>query len=146
MGATLVAALPRGECVHVAHVGDSRAYLFEGGTLTQLTHDHSVVGVLLRRGAITAEQAACHPMRGQLSRYIGMGGDATADVRTVQWAPGSRLLLATDGLSGEVREQRIAHILTADDGLLDVCHALADAARDAGGRDNITVLLACRTA
>jgi protein phosphatase len=142
MGATITMVLVRGAEAHIAHVGDSRAYLFRDGELRRLTRDHSVVGRLLESGAITEDQAECHPMRGQLSRYIGMGGNAPADVLTVALSEGDRLLLCSDGLTLGVTDEQIAAFLTDQDDLGAACRAMVDAAGEASGRDNITVLLA----
>lgn len=146
MGATLAVAVALGGEVVIAHVGDSRIYLLSNGGLKCLTEDHSVVGILLQRGAISTEQAQTHPMRGRLSRYIGMGGNATADARAVPWQPGDRLLLCSDGLTDFVPEEKIEQILRDEEDLLRACHALADAACEGGGRDNVTVLAVERIA
>lgn len=146
MGATMAVAAAVGDRVVIGHVGDSRIYLFSSGTLECLTQDHSVVGILVQRGAISAEQAQTHPMRGRLSRYIGMGGNATADLRTVDWRPSDRLLLCSDGLTNFVQEDQIQQVLREEDDLLAACHHLADAAREVGGQDNITVLVVEKTA
>jgi protein phosphatase len=145
MGATLALVLVRGADAHVAHMGDSRIYGVRGGRMERLTHDHSVVSVLVRRGAITRAQARSHPMRGRLSRYVGMGGSTAADVRTVPWQPGDRLALCSDGLTDGLTDEQIQKILAAHGDLLPACHALVDAANKANGRDNITVLLAENT-
>ncbi len=140
MGATLVLALVRGERLHVAHMGDSRAYLLANDTLQRLTCDHAVVDILLRRGAITSEQARCHPMRGQVSRYVGMGGNASADVQTLRWPPGARLLLCTDGLTEALTDERIEHLLKEAEPLA-APEDLTEAAKKGGSRDNITVMV-----
>jgi len=145
MGATVVMALARGRRLHVANLGDSRAYRLSGEKLEQLTRDHSVVSTLVRRGVLTPEEAENHPMSGRLSRYLGMDGNASADVRTIEWRPEDRLLLCSDGLTGEVADERIRRILVRRDALGDTCNALTDAAIENGGRDNVTVLVARRT-
>jgi serine/threonine protein phosphatase PrpC len=141
MGATLLVAVLWDDRIHLAHVGDSRAYLFDGASLRRVTEDHSVVGVLVHRGALTTEQAEQHPMRGHLSRYIGMKGNALADVVTLDWQRGDRLLLCTDGLTEYVDDESIQRVVSREVDLAAACHMLADAAREGGGRDNITVLI-----
>jgi protein phosphatase len=141
MGATVVLALVRGRRLHVAHMGDSRAYVFRRSGLELLTHDHSVAAVLHRRGALTSEQAARHPMRARLSRYVGMGGNAYADLKTLELRVGDRLLLCTDGLTEAVGDEEIAGALAAQEDLSAACCALADAAKDGGSPDNITVMI-----
>jgi protein phosphatase len=141
MGATVVAAVVAGELVLVASMGDSRVYRLRSGALERLTEDHSVVGILLRRGELTAEQAATHPSRGLLSRYVGMAGLVYPDVRAVDVIPGDRLLLCTDGLSGQVCDDDLREALAAQRSPADVCHALVDLANDRGGADNVTALV-----
>jgi len=142
MGATVVLACIRGDQAFIAHLGDSRAYLFRAGHLTLLTNDHSVVGILLRTGEITPEEAKTHPARNVLSRYAGMEETAYADVQAVPLSIGDRLLLCTDGLTGMVRDEAIAEILAHSGDLQVACQSLVDAANAAGGHDNVTVLVA----
>jgi len=145
MGATLAMALARQAYFHVAHMGDSRVYLFEGRRLHQLTHDHTPIDVLIRRGAITLEQAKHHPMRGVLSRYIGMRSDPEVDVTTISWERGDRMLLCSDGLTEVVTDNHIEGIFGRQAGLLQTCQDLVKAAINTGSRDNITVVMAENT-
>jgi protein phosphatase len=141
MGATVVLAYFLEDQVIVANMGDSRAYLYRNKRLKQLTEDHSVVGILLRRGEINEEQALDHPARHQISRYIGMEGEVYPDVRAVKLSAKDRFLLCSDGLTGMVADVAIARLLEewADPDL--VCGSLVSAANAAGGRDNITALV-----
>jgi protein phosphatase len=141
MGATVVVALVRGRCLHIAHMGDSRAYLFRKGSLTQLTEDHSVVGILLRSEQITPEEAKTHPARSQLSRYVGIEGEVHPDARSMGLVKGDRLILCTDGLTGMVSDAEIAAVLKERSEPQEACRALVDAANKAGGTDNITVVV-----
>jgi len=141
MGSTLVLALVRDSWLHVGHMGDSRAYLLADAGLRRLTMDHSVVGILVRRGAITPEQARSHPMRGQLSRYVGMGGNASADVKTVPWQSDARLLLCTDGLTEALTDDELEKLLRGQSEPMEACEALTEAAKEQGSRDNITVMI-----
>jgi len=145
MGATVVLALVHGRTAHIAHMGDSRAYLARHGKLERLTNDHSIAAVLMRRGALTPDQAAHHPMRSRLSRYVGMGGNARADVLSTPFLPGDRLLLCTDGITSVVPDLRIGQILSTHNEALEACHALADAAEAAGTHDNFSALIGWRT-
>ncbi len=140
MGATVVLASVRKDRLFIAHMGDSRAYLYRGGKLDQLTEDHSVVGILLRGGEITPEEAEVHPARGVLSRYVGMEGVVYPDARALGFLAGDRLLLCTDGLTGMAPDSRIAEILGACDDPQAACQALVEAANASGGTDNITAL------
>jgi protein phosphatase len=142
MGATVTAALLRDGHAHVVHMGDSRAYLFRDGALTRLTRDHSVVGMLLERDALTPRQAARHPMRGRLARYIGMGGNAKPDVTSVVLRDGDVLLLCTDGLTDVVSDERMQGILRRHDDVASDCWDLMENAEGAGRRDNVTIVVA----
>lgn len=140
MGSTVVLAFVRGERAFVAHMGDSRAYLLRSDRLQPLTADHSVVGILLRQGEITPEQARLHPARNRLSRYVGMQGDVHPDVHTVRLLAGDRLLLCTDGLTAMVPDEEIGRLLGEGAGPR-ACEALVEAANASGGKDNVTVLV-----
>lgn len=144
MGATLVAALVLDDHVAIASLGDSRVYRYRHPTLVQLTADHSIVGILLRGGEITPEEVEDHPAKGRVSRFVGMQGEVLPDVVTVDLAPGDRLLLCSDGLSGQVDDDAMAEILACEPSCEEACKRLIEAALDAGGPDNITALVADR--
>ncbi len=124
----------------IGHVGDSRVYLYRGGTLRQLTDDHSWVGEQIRSGAMTPSDARRHPWRNVVTRAISGGADPEIDVLETPLEAGDRLLLCSDGLSGVVTEDEMA-ALAGGDTLEGACGALVDAANAAGGPDNITVVL-----
>jgi serine/threonine protein phosphatase PrpC len=142
MGATVVAACVRGRRVFIVHMGDSRAYLFKEEKLRQLTEDHSVIGILLRHGEITREEAEHHPARARVSRCVGMQAEVYPDVQSLCLAQGERLLLCTDGLTGTVSDAAIGEVLRESRDPESACRALVDAANAAGGQDNTTVLVA----
>ena len=102
MGTTLTSALIHDTTLTLGHVGDSRAYLLHQGTIRQLTDDHSWVGEMVRRGEITAAEAATHPHRSVITRALGTDGEAQPDLVEIGLEPGDRLLLCSDGLSGMV--------------------------------------------
>ena len=141
MGATAVVALVSQATALIAHVGDSRAYLLSARGLHRLTRDHSLAQALIDAGAITAQQAAGHPARGQLTRHMGMVGEALPDARRVALQPDDRLLLCSDGLTDMLDDARIQDVLDRSPDPEHACHALVEAANDAGGTDNITVLV-----
>ncbi len=145
MGATIAVALVRGPLAHIAHMGDSRAYLLRDGTLERLTEDHSLVGILLGRRLISQEDAQHHPMRGQLLRYVGMGGNSQAGLRTIRMKHGDWLMLCTDGLTDSLPDERIERLMAGAKDIETACQALVGTARAVDGRDNITVLVAERT-
>jgi len=145
MGTTLViAALIEDKgATHpvVFHVGDSRVYQLRDGALRQLTSDHSVAEEWVRMGRLTAEEALVHPRRHQLTRAIGVDQPLEIDVRSVTAQAGDRLLLCSDGLSNELTDEQIAILATSSASLEEAVQALVSAAKDHGGRDNITAVL-----
>jgi protein phosphatase len=146
MGTTLVAALVQrtetATSAWIAHVGDSRCYLLRATRLQQLTTDHSVVEEQIRAGFITREQAEFSPVRNVITRAVGTQLTVPTDVVEVPTQPGDLVLLASDGLTRELSDDTIAHLLGEHAGNLDLaCESLIAAANARGGRDNITVLL-----
>jgi PPM family protein phosphatase len=142
MATTVTAAAAGDGYLQLAHVGDSRAYLLRGGTLEQLTTDHTVVGELVRRGRLTPEQAAIHPERSILTRAVGLDPRVPVDLPDpLELEPEDQVLLCSDGLTEAVADGRIAELLSAAPDGHAACRALIDAANDAGGPDNITVVL-----
>jgi serine/threonine protein phosphatase PrpC len=141
MGTTLTAAYLDASQLALAHVGDSRAYLFRDGQLTRLTQDHSLVDELVRQGKLTEEQAAEHPQRSIITRALGPEPDVEVDTFTYPVQAGDVLLLCSDGLTSMITEERIAEILRSAPTLEEAGARLIDEANDAGGRDNITVVL-----
>jgi protein phosphatase len=141
MGATVVALLVREGEAFVGSMGDSRAYLLRSGKLRALTRDHTVTEVLLAEGEITAEEAAVHPMRTALSRFVGMPEPAPPEVNHAALRTGDRLLLCSDGLTSMVPDDVIRDLLVRGATDEETCSALVSAALAAGGRDNVTVVL-----
>ncbi len=143
MGATLVSVWtnnPNGK-VYLAWLGDSRIYLLRGNLFSRLTKDHTVVSILLENGEITPEQALNHPARGRLTRFVGMSGETIPDVGAFKLKPEDRLLLCSDGLHGIVPEKHIINILRSNPEPHTACLSLVEAANQAGGKDNITVIV-----
>ncbi|MDD2600389.1 MAG: protein phosphatase 2C domain-containing protein [Kiritimatiellae bacterium] len=141
MGTTMVAAWQCGEVLHLAHQGDSRAYLLRGGSLRKLTADHSIVVLLVRNGEITEEEAEKHPARGQLTRFVGMPGDVYCGLQTLGIKDGDRLLLCTDGLWGVVKNDEIAATLLEQARPEDACRKLVSLAVEYGAPDNVTAVV-----
>jgi PPM family protein phosphatase len=128
--------------VTIAHVGDSRAYLYRDGVLEQLTTDHSLVGELVRSGRLTEDEAAVHPHRSVITRALGTDAEVEVDTRTLAVAAGDLVLLCSDGLSAMVRDDEILRVLRETDGEpRAAAAALVAAANAAGGEDNVTVVL-----
>lgn len=141
MGTTLTAALVHGTRLTIAHVGDSRAYLLHGGVLSRLTEDHSVVADLIRAGRMTEEESRSHPNRSVITRALGTDPDLKIDVYEVDASAGDRLLLCTDGLTVALLDEQIREILAANREPEAAVRALVDAANDAGGIDNVSVIV-----
>ncbi|MDQ4502833.1 protein phosphatase 2C domain-containing protein [Sinomonas sp. ASV322] len=125
----------------VANVGDSRTYRLNGSDFEQISVDHSEVRELIELGEITPEEAIFHPRRHVVTRALGTGDDAEADFWLLPVADGDRLLVCSDGLTGELRDPEIVHILKENPHAQDAVDALIDAAVRAGGRDNVTVIV-----
>jgi protein phosphatase len=123
------------------HVGDSRAYQLRDGAIRQLTNDHSVAEEWVRLGRMTAEEAAIDPRRHQLTRGIGVERTVAIDVASVSAQAGDRLLLCSDGLSNELSAEKLAAIASQDAPLEVIVGDLITAAKQAGGRDNITAIV-----
>jgi len=141
MGTTITALWIRGDESLIGHVGDSRAYLLRGGTLTQITEDHSFVEELVREGRLTPEQAEVHPQRSIITRALGIDRHVDVDVYRVQLRAGDRVLLCSDGLTSMVRASEIATILQRNSDPNAAAAALVDAANEAGGEDNVTAVI-----
>lgn len=139
MGTTLTLALflPAG-LLRIAHIGDSRLYVFRDGGLAQATTDHTLVAELVAMGQITAEQAETHPRRNLVTRVIGT---ETINVEEIELdlEVGDRILLCSDGLTSMLRDAEIAKLLDASMAPSDAAWALIEAANAAGGADNTTV-------
>jgi len=144
MGTTVTAAAVAADrLLQLAHVGDSRAYLLRGGgPLRQLTEDHTAVAEAVGRGLLTRAQAAVHPQRGVVTRAVGLDPGVRVDTPPpLELAEGDQVLLCSDGLTEVVDEERIAEVLAGQADGDGACPALIAAANDAGGPDNVTVVL-----
>jgi PPM family protein phosphatase len=146
MGTTVVAVRfggTRDEPVaQVAHVGDSRAYLLRGGSLRPVTEDHSLVAELVRSGDLTRDQAAEHPQKNLITRALGADEEVEVDTSVLPVEAGDRFLLCSDGLSDMIPETRVGEILAEAPGDPEKpARSLVSAALDAGGADNVTVIV-----
>ena len=146
MSTTVVAArfggTRREPVVEVAHVGDSRAYLFRGGELKPVTEDHSLVAELVRSGDLTREQAFEHPQKNLITRALGTEDGVTVDTKILPVEVGDRFVLCSDGLTDMVREEGVEEILARHpEDPESAVRELLSAALEAGGNDNITVVV-----
>ncbi len=126
----------------ISHVGDSRAYLLRDGTLRPLTEDHSLVAELVRSGDLTRAQASEHPQKNLITRALGAEDEVEVDTIVLPVEPGDRLLLCSDGLTDMVPEPKMLDLLASSpEGPEKASHTLVRAALDAGGADNVTVVI-----
>lgn len=143
MGTTLSVLWLGENYAYIAHVGDSRIYRLREGSLTQITQDHSLVEELVRAGLITREQARTHPRRNIITRALGTHGENEPDMLVTDVQDGDVFLLCTDGLTGMVPDDEIERTLR-DCGMEAAADRLLALALDAGGRDNVTLILCAR--
>jgi PPM family protein phosphatase len=125
----------------VAHVGDSRVYLWRDGLLQQLTHDHSWVAEQVHQGLLSDTEARQHPWRNVVTRALSASDPPQVELSPLRLQHGDRLLLSSDGLHGVISDERIAAVLAAGDPLERACQQLIEDANGAGGPDNITTLI-----
>jgi protein phosphatase len=140
MGTTLTALLLGDDELTIAHVGDSRAYRLRDGDLERLTRDHSLVGEMVRRGAITEAEAEVHPQRSILTRALGPEDDVEIDTLSHGVKPGDIYLICSDGLTGMVDEATIAQEMGSGKSMQEIADSLIRKANEGGGVDNITVV------
>lgn len=141
MGTTCTMLMVDGDVAHIAHVGDSRAYLLRDGSFRQLTEDHTLVERMVREGRLSAEDAANHPQRNVITRALGVDANVRVDVLEETLAEGDRILITSDGLTSMVEGEEIARVLDAEDDPQAAAERLVEMANDAGGEDNVTVLV-----
>ena len=141
MGTTMTAAVVRGDNIHLVHVGDSRAYLFNRNSIEQLTEDHTLVQALLLDGQITSAEAEHHPQRHVLVRSIGQDILVQVQERTISWVKGDYLLLCSDGLYNLVPPHEMQEITLRAANLKSAIDFMAQTAFNRGGYDNISAIL-----
>ncbi len=140
MGTTLTVVWPTEKEMIVGQIGDSRAYLLRDGELTQVTEDHSMVAEMVRKGVLTEEQAACHPMRNYITRAVGTEENIEIDITIRERKQGDRWLVCSDGLYGMIGKEDLAAIMATED-LEETANLLMRAAMEGGGKDNISLVL-----
>ncbi len=141
MGTTLVVAVFREGQLRLGHVGDSRAYRWRGGQLVQITRDHSLLQEQIDAGLITPEQAAFSANKNLVTRAVGVEDTVLLETHLHEIQPGDIYLLCSDGLSDMLDDAMIARLLQMHESLAEAGQALIDAANDAGGKDNIALIL-----
>jgi serine/threonine protein phosphatase PrpC len=142
MGTTATIAGVLGDTIYLAQVGDSRAYLVRGGKALQITKDQSLMQKLIEAGEITEEEAEQSERRNIILQALGPEANIKVDLTHQRVRKGDTLVLCSDGLSGQVRIDEIARVVSEEPDLMAVCKRLIDRANEAGGPDNITVIAA----
>jgi protein phosphatase len=142
MGTTLVLGVFREGRLLIGHVGDSRGYRLRGGRLTQITHDHSLLQEQIDAGLITLEQAAFSSNKNLVTRAVGVEDTVLLETHLHDVLPGDTYLLCSDGLSDMLDDESIQQVFLGTESLPEAVAALVGAANDAGGKDNISVILA----
>ena len=140
MGTTLTVIWPTDKEMIIGQVGDSRAYLLRDGELTQVTEDHSMVADMVRKGVLTEEQAACHPMRNYITRAVGTEENIEIDISVHDRKNHDRWLICSDGMYGMVPKNELLQLMSTDN-LEEAATRMLQAALDGGGKDNITIVL-----
>lgn len=140
MATTMVIACIRGSDIYICNVGDSRAYLFDGISLTQISEDHTYVNELVKAGAISKAEAKTHSDKNMITKAVGAEPDVEPDFFHTTINEGEALLLCTDGLYGEVTESEMTAIFMDGEDMSEVCENLVKHANLNGGHDNITVI------
>ena len=142
MGTTLTAAFINDERLSIAHVGDSRAYLFRAGSLQQLTNDHSLVADQVRLGLISEKEANSSTIKHVITRSLGARSELEVDVSEISLADGDRLILCSDGISSVLSDNEISALAINVRKTEDFCEKLITSSTDAGSRDNMTAVVA----
>ena len=143
MGTTLcIAVVDRPNVLHVANVGDSRVYIVNDHEICQVTRDHSLVQEMVERGEILPEEARHHPRKNVITRVVGYYGEVEADIGCLTVVPGDMVLLCCDGLTNHVEDDEILRLVAESSDPQRACEMLVAMANEAGGTDNISVILA----
>ena len=141
MGTTCTLLYVEDGRAHLAHIGDSRAYLMRAGHLEQITEDHTLVERMVREGRISREDAEHHPQRNVITRALGLDESIDVDLLLLDLQPGDRVMLCSDGLPSMLERERIEEVLAATEDVRRAAEELVALANEAGGEDNITVIL-----
>ena len=142
MGTTLSLAVADGRSLHVANVGDSRAYIVNKREICQVTRDHSLVQEMLDRGELMPEEARHHPRKNVITMALGIYGEVTPDIGCLTVEPGDMVLLCCDGLINHVEDDDIQRVVVETSDPQRACDILVALANKGGGTDNISVVIA----
>ena len=140
MGTTVVCVVAKDDRLHVVHAGDSRAYLFAGDSIRQITTDHSIVQELVTAGQLTREEARTHPNRNLITRALGTEPKLMTDYNTVEFKDGAKVIVCTDGMSNYITDESLLDFIRSND-CEKLTEKLIEKAKELGGSDNITVAI-----
>lgn len=140
-GTTIVLATIKDDILYIANVGDSRLYVLQNGSLSQITEDHSVVEEMIKSGIIKKEEARFNPHKNKVTRALGAEPDIEVDFFEVKLEKGDRILLCSDGVSNMMDEENLEAIVGAGKEISEICRILIDTAVDNGGKDDATVVM-----
>ncbi len=141
MGTTIVVVINCGDFFTVAHIGDSRCYLHNENGFKQVTEDHSLVNELVKTGQISEEDAEQHPRKNIVLKALGTEDNVAADVRSLSWEIGDKLLLCSDGLSDKISKDKLLEFIRSEEKLEHIGQNLIDLANERGGEDNISLII-----
>ncbi|MDX2255382.1 MAG: Stp1/IreP family PP2C-type Ser/Thr phosphatase [Pseudanabaenaceae cyanobacterium bins.39] len=141
MGTTIVLLIFREEQPWFCHIGDSRLYRLRGAKLEQISDDHTWIARAIQTGVVNADEAKSHPWRHMLLQCLGREDVKSISAKELEWQPGDRFLICSDGLTEELSDDRIAHQLKSIRNCQQSAQALIESAKQRGGRDNITVII-----
>lgn len=141
MGTTVVTAIVTRDYVTVAHIGDSRCYIYNDNGFSQLTEDHSLVNELMRSGEISAQDAKNHPRKNIVLKALGTAGNDQPDVKTMGWEPSNKLLLCSDGLTDKVTDHELIMFLDKTKNIETIGQQMINLANERGGEDNISLII-----
>lgn len=141
MGTTIVIVIMTNEFITIAHIGDSRCYIFNRKKFSQVTEDHSLVNELIRSGEITKKDAQHHPRKNVVLKALGTQENVQPDCRTLTIDMNERILLCTDGLSDKVEDEEIEAFMSDSHSIDEIASQMVDLANNRGGEDNISLVL-----
>ncbi len=141
IGSTVIACIADTQHAVIAWAGDSRAYLYRGGSLEQINEDHSFVGELVRAGTITEEEAEAHPAANVVTRAVGGDTRLCVDYQYEELQPGDRIMLCSDGVSKEISAAQITELLGSTADPRQACEAISEAVFAARASDNLSVIV-----
>lgn len=141
MGTTVVISICTDEFVTIAHIGDSRCYMLDEHGFKQVTDDHSLVNELVRSGQISKDDAEHHPRKNVLLKALGTEENVLADIKTLEWEKGNKLLLCSDGLTNKVLDEELADYINQQKDIQNIGQDLIQLANERGGEDNVSLVI-----